>query len=219
MLSYEEKYVGTLDLLMRVSSRELFNHQFYLEDISDNFIKNKARNLNIKYLEGFFEWIMSGESKHTLGDINPNAKKWPTEYRGRCTAYGPRIQHQIHDVIRELRDIPDSRRACISILDAEDQVIRKAKRKGETTIEYPCTMGMSYYIRNGKLNATTIMRSSNAVTVFNIDVYIQTKLQAYIAEMLNIEAGSYTQIAINLHILDKDLNLAEEIVSEHAKTS
>ena len=74
--------------------------------------------------------------------------------------YGTRLFYarpgldQITNVVNILKKDPTSRRAMATIFQPEDTA--------RTSTDIPCTYGLSFLVREDKLNVTTIMRSNNA---------------------------------------------------------
>jgi thymidylate synthase len=123
------------------------------------------------------------------------------EFRG---AYGPRIWTQMDDAINRLRDDPDSRQSIVQIWDPERDLHDKHK-------DLPCTVYLSFYIRDGRFCMHTHMRSNDIWLGFTYDVVQFSQLQASIANFLDLEIGSYMHYADSLHLYDRDLAKAHEL--------
>ena len=105
---------------------------------------------------------------------------------------------QIEMVIRLLKADPGSRRAVVNINDANPRTM--------ITKDEPCTICLQFYIRDGRLNCTAIMRSNDLWFGTPYDVLYFTTLQQYIAACLGLELGSYTHFATSLHYYLRDEN-------------
>ena len=216
--SFDEAYYYNLDELLRAPDNVIMGYNFKIEDANQNFLHNPpaALRYNPEYYQRFFEWLMSGSLKtEDLIKLSPKAANFPVDYKGNSTAYGPRILEQIEDVIHDLMNNPDTRQACIMILDSDDQEVRKGRRNGETKMEYPCTFGLTFYIKDEELHCYTVMRSNNFTVTVCLDVYLFTSLQIYIADKIGYPAGSYNHFAINAHIVPSELERAKEIMEKH----
>lgn len=122
-------------------------------------------------------------------------------------AYGIRAGAQIDKIIELLKNDPETRQAVITLRDPYRDLFEKSK-------DVPCTIAMSFRIRNGKLNMTTHMRSNDLVWGFPYDVIQFCLLQMTIAEELGIENGTYTHHADSLHIYERHAKMMQECVSK-----
>lgn len=122
-------------------------------------------------------------------------------------AYGIRAGAQIDKIVELLKNDPETRQAVITLRDPYRDLFEKSK-------DVPCTIAMSFRIRNGKLNMTTHMRSNDLVWGFPYDVIQFCLLQMTIAEELGIENGTYTHHADSLHIYERHAKMMQECVSK-----
>ncbi len=222
--SYERIYISKLKLLMQqyesTGILESVQDTFCLTDPTNNVVKNAARKFNLEFALAYAKWIWSGETDiRKLDKLNANAKKFDNEYKGRFASYGPRVVNQVDHVLQELRYNPDSRRACIMILDERDQLIADGLRLGETRCEYPCTMGITFFIREEQLHAQATMRSNNYVLTSCIDVFLFTTFQEWVAEELGLAIGKYYHTAVNAHMFSHEVPLVRSILLSHNKNN
>lgn len=199
-----------------VSFKEITNINFELTNIKNNLVSLKSRNFNLEFGNKFFDWMISGQTDISqLTGVNPNAKNFmangelPDNFN---TAYGPRLIRQIPSLIKLLNHDKESRRGFIHILEENDNLLWTIESK----LEYPCTIGVQYLIRNNKLNSYVLMRSNNMVLTVCYDVYNFTKLQSYIAKLLNIEVGIYYQSIVSAHYFEKEQPLVDNILEEYS---
>ena len=122
-------------------------------------------------------------------------------------AYGIRAGAQIDKIVELLKNDPETRQAVITLRDPYRDLFEKSK-------DVPCTIAMSFRIRNGKLNMTTHMRSNDLVWGFPYDVIQFCLLQMTIAKELGIENGTYTHHADSLHIYERHAKMMQECVSK-----
>lgn len=216
--NYEEIYIEKLKAIMkRPEELEIIQDTFVLTDPTNNVVHNKARKFNEPFTLAYANWIAAGETDISkLHHLNENAKKFDNEYKGRFASYGPRFVAQIDHVITELKHNPNSRRACLMILDERDQIIAEGLRKGETHCEYPCTMGLTFFIRDGKLHLQGHMRSNNYVLTVCIDVYLFTTFQQKVAEALGLPLGNYYHSAVSAHVFSHEVPLVRSILKSDA---
>lgn len=186
---------------------------FHVEDPTTYEFSNDIINrISKEYAETFWDFMISGKA-----NIDGEFSRWPGVERffrkkegsmlpdNFNSLYGPRIANQIGVIIQELSDNPDTRRAVLHILGHEDHVLLAA----EEMIEYPCTVCVTYFIRDGKLNAHCLMRSQNVATVLQLDMYLQGRLLCHLAEELGLPTGSYYSTMTSAHIHERDLSYVE----------
>ena len=194
-----------------------------LTNIDNNTVKNKARQFNREYAETFFNYVLSGESPDVFRDrlvaLNPKAGPYLVEFEGRNTQYGPRIHAQLPEILAELKADEYTRRASILILDADDRLLLNAKQEGKTTIEYPCTTGLHFSIRDGKLNLVTQMRSQSACIVLCYDLFNWTSLMKFMVSQLqstypNLKIGTLHHNMSSCHYYLREEPLVKAILAE-----
>lgn len=217
--TYDAAYHEILRQCYNSKSGEILGLSFTLLSPLDRTVDSKTRNFRTEFAEAFYSWIISGSSEVSddLIRLNPRAKDYVTEVDGRNIAYGPRITAQLGHIVEELRHSPDSRRGTLLILSAEDQSLLSKKRSDEHSnkaIEYPCTIGQQFIIRDNKLHTHVFMRSNNMVLTVCYDVYNFTKLQEHVANLLGVEVGKYIHTISSAHILPNERELAKKILEE-----
>ena len=163
-------------------------------------VESKIRDLSMSYAVGELMWYMSGSNK--VSDISKYSKVWDRlsdDGETVNSAYGYRIHHQFgfdqwEHVKKLLSEDPMSRQDVIHIKDASNK----------PTKDMPCTVALQYQIREGKLYATTFMRSNDLWFGFPYDVFTFTAFQVKLAMELGVDVGEYTHIASSLHLYEKD---------------
>lgn len=193
-------------------TRELNNYAFMLTDLDNNIIN--VRDISKPYLCAELTWYML--ARNDVDFINPFAGMWGrisddgvTSY----SAYGDIVfkRHgfdQIDKVIELLAKDPTSRRAVVNFNVPNKNVI-------ETKDEI-CTIALQFYIRNGKLNATGVMRSNDIWYGLPYDVAFFTEIQKYIAHRLCIPTGTYVHDVISLHCYERNYNDMPKVVAAEA---
>lgn len=196
---------------------EVINAITVIENPRDGIVLSDIRNMSMKYAVGELMWYLSGSNQ--LKDITPYAKFWNklTDDGVTCnSAYGHRIKYQFgFDQWEHVKDLLDkdnsSRQAVIHIKDASEL----------TTKDTPCTVALQYLIRDGKLYATTYMRSNDIWLGFPYDVFTFTSLQVKMAMELGVDVGTYTHIAGSLHLYErnapKEVSDGEELTQDTNK--
>jgi thymidylate synthase len=138
-----------------------------------------------------------------IGFYNPRAFEFSDDGKTVPSNYGNRVRHlngvdQIDEVIRQLKQDPNSRRAVIHI-----------HAVGDSEIKYsPCINSLHFLIRNGVLECQSFWRSENALTLLPVNIFEFTMLQELIASELEIPAGRYVHTVTSLHYyLDEEQKL------------
>lgn len=212
---YEDgKYI----LVRGQSCKELTPCYFELEDISTrllNFSPTARKNIK-KYIFGELMWYLSGSNK--VADIEKYSKMWTKLSDDGVTnnsAYGyyifnkqPNGISQWDWVKNKLLKDSNTRQAIIHI-----KPIQTYESK-----DYVCTLTLSFYIREGKLNLIANMRSNDLMFGTTYDVFMFTFLQELMAAELDITAGTYSHFTNNLHYYLKDeeklLAMSKEYTNE-----
>jgi len=135
-----------------------------------------------------------------------------------------RLDHQPHrgirfeygdlgDIVRQLAATPFTRQAFLPIWFPEDTGAVHGKR-------VPCTLGYHFAIRNGMLDITYYMRSTDLLRHFQDDIYLAGRLAQWVVEEINLLKNTKNPISelrvgelifhtANLHIFDGDVAMIE----------
>lgn len=179
---------------------EFLNAVTVIENPKDNLVSSPIRNLSYKYAVGELLWYLSGSNK--LSSISQYSKAWDKlsdDGETVNSAYGYRIFEKFgFDQWEHVKSLlmvdPNSRQAVIHIKEPNPQ----------KTKDLPCTVSLQYFIRDGKLYATTYMRSNDIWLGFPYDVFTFTCLQIKLAFELGVEVGTYTHVAGSLHLYERN---------------
>lgn len=180
---------------------EVLNAITVIEDPTRNIITSDIRKMPMRYAVGELLWYLSGSNK--VDDIKQFSRAWEKlsdDGETVNSAYGYRIFEKFGfnqwEHIKELlwKD-PNSRQAVIHIKEPNPMA----------TKDLPCTVSLQYFIRDGKLFATTYMRSNDIWLGFPYDVFTFTCLQIKLAMELGVKLGTYTHIAGSLHLYARNL--------------
>lgn len=180
---------------------EVINAVTVIDDPKDNLVTSPIRKLSHKYAIGELLWYLSGSNK--LDAIANYSKAWnklSDDGETVNSAYGYRIFEkfgfdQWEHVKGLLKADHNSRQAVIHIKEPNP----------EKTKDLPCTVALQYLIRDGKLYATTYMRSNDIWLGFPYDVFTFTCLQIKMAFELGVGIGSYTHISGSLHLYSRNV--------------
>lgn len=215
MKEINEVYQNMLnDLLFKGTkvgnTTELLNYSFKLENIEDNVVSIEGRH-QPHYTIGELLWYLEG--RNDVNFISKFGSYWDKITDDGVTnnsAYGYIIHNkfgydQLELAIRQLKEDPNSRRAIININTPNSNKI--------ITRDLQCTVSLHPYIRDNKVHMTAIMRSNDVITGVPFDVTYFTLLQKIIAKRLGLKTGTYTHFDVSLHLYDRNLEAAKELIT------
>ena len=105
-----------------------------------------------------------------------------------------RVIDQKQDIIDLLRRRPHTRKASIAVWERSD-----------LTAPYSVCIAYSQFLnRDNKLHQTSIFRSHDMLNGFLWNTKGNIRLQQEIADELNIDIGTYTELAVSAHIYEID---------------
>lgn len=105
---------------------------------------------------------------------------------------------QVVRIIDRIKKDPDSRQLWLSVWHPRDIT----KLGGISRV--PCTLGYQFAVREGILNIHYIQRSADFITHFCNDVYLASRLQAWVAEKSGYPVGHFSHTVFSLHMFRKD---------------
>ena len=192
--------------------KEALGVSFSILNPRDRITNNSIRKMRLEFAFGEFFWYLRGSER--LDVIEYYSKMYPRFSDDKVTvngAYGPRIfggeNTQWERVKQLLRNDPDTRQAIISIYQPRDLFLSSA--------DIPCTCVLQYFIRGGKLNAITYMRSNDIYLGMPYDIFSFTMLQEMLAVELNVDLGVYTHMVGSLHIYEKNFDIFAKLSEEN----
>lgn len=190
--------------------KETLGCNIYIMNPMDNLVYNTFRGISPIYISKEYEWYKSGSRK--VEDASKLSKFWETIANPNGTVnsnYGAYIFVKESDgksvwekTVEILKNDPDTRQAIIQI----------PIMPGRGSKDTPCTSHIHFHIRDGKLMATTVMRSSDCILGIPIDLFQFTMWQIEMAKELGLELGWHRFVSDNLHIYEK--NWIENVDSE-----
>ena len=215
--TFQEAFTGIIEDIAKngkiTSSRigdchETLSYNYSVEDLSSfKFEDENIGRLDYDYASTFYSWMVSGSTdSQVLIDKypqiarfveKPKSEELPDNFN---TFYGPRIKAQLPKIIDELKRSPNSRRAVIMILDADDLDLLDK----DESLEFPCCDSATFSIRDGKLNLHLHMRSQNMGQVAKLDMYLWGRFANEVAATLGMELGSFNSSVVSAHIFEKD---------------
>ena len=121
-------------------------------------------------------------------------------------ALGPRIGGgPLDSLVALLEEDPSSRRAILQLDDPGGP---------RRTRDQSCATSLQFFVRDGRLEAITTMRSQSALMVLPYDAALFMTLQIWVAALLGANVGGHVWIANSFHLYDDELALARRVLAE-----
>lgn len=159
---------------------------------------------NRPFAESLLASLLAGEvtpsdTRH-YSDFSKRFLEVPEEYADSIYAtYGPKLAKGLPKVIAELASNTGSRRAYLPILCDADSPIRTKPELSH--LEYPCTVGYLFAIRDESLSMVTFMRSQHWGRLHVLDSFIQNELLCHVCNQMgsDLKLGTITQLFGSIH--------------------
>lgn len=164
-----------------------------------------GRVVNAAFAAAETVWILSGSDEDWIYAYNQRLADFTDDGR-LMGAYGPRLRHwsdgvdQLDVVRRRLGRDPASRRAVIQLYDPS--------RDSGAHKDVPCTLNYRFYVRDGRLDMHTTMRSQDLWLGFCYDIFANTVLHEVMAGWLGVDLGIYHHHVDSLHLYAEHLDAA-----------
>lgn len=196
---------GRLSYPRGMETLELQDVVFTVDDLTNTLPTrvNRKPSLKIAAIEAL--QLIGGVSTPQLTiAASPNFAQFREIDGNFWGAYGMRISSQSQYVVDKLKADADSRQAVITLWNPVKDNVEGKK-------DYPCTIALGFRIRHDKLNLSVTMRSNDVWWGTTYDVFQFTQLQHTIANLLEIEVGTYTHMAWSLHLYERDYDRSSEL--------
>jgi|SRR5208282_3126695 len=214
---YREVSQGSFSSPRNLRIVELENYHYVLPPYM-RFTNFTARKMSIDYIKHETMWFLRGDPYDL--SICENATMWRNIIvRGRLNSnYGLAIWRQggFDWVIEELLRDPDSRRACISILN-------ESHMRSDTK-DVPCTAYINFRIRKNHLNMSVHMRSQDAIFGMTNDAPAFSFIHEMVFETLKengqfegLEMGDYHHTADSFHVYERHFEMLEQLTAADAQ--
>lgn len=194
-------------------SLELLGYSFQVDNPYSCLFLSNTRLLRLPYLYGLFIWSLAGSNKvDWLSYYHPSASKFSDDGIHLFGAFGKRIfnyQENINQIdIIGKRIIKDAgaRRTFASICTPEDNILNSR--------EYPCCIGVQYFLRDNSIDAITYMRSQSALGVLPYDAFLFMLLQCFLADKLKVNVGCYKHFIGTFHVYEAEIEDAKKVISQ-----
>lgn len=179
------------------------------------FMAFAARNYNVDYFKKEMLWKLTANKFDE--SIKAHAKMWDTvqnpdgTFNSNYGQYWFGEQQGFFSVVAELMRDVDSRRAVIPMLSKEHMT--------PETIDTVCTESVGFRIRNGRLNMSVHMRSSDQVFGLGTDIptfsFLYRLVYAALKGMYpNLEIGDMKITAMSSHIYSRHFEMVSKIIEK-----
>jgi len=169
---------------------------------------------NDDYINAELDWYLSGSTN--IYDIYvdqdpPKAWEYSANRHGEINSnYGRLIFSDIYyrqydNVLTELLENPDSRRACM--IYNRPSIWTEFNENGKS--DFICTNAVTYYIRNDELQCVVQMRSNDVVFGYKNDYAWQQYVLNTLAKDLGVKPGFITWQVQNLHVYERHFHLVK----------
>lgn len=179
---------------------EVLNAVTVIKDPTRGIVQSDIRKMPMRYAVGEFLWYLSGNP--TLKAIQNYTSAW-----NRMSDDGWSVNSNYGWCIKSKYDFDQW--AYVKDLLIKDINTRQAVLHIKTADNNPskdvnCTVCIQFLARDGKLHATTYMRSNDIWMGFPYDVFSFTAMQCLMAMELGLGIGTYTHIAGSLHLYERN---------------
>jgi len=166
------------------------------------------------YIGDEIRWYESQSTN--IYDINPDneppeAWKYSANQNGEINSnyghliFSDKYYSQMEKAIKELKNNPHSRRACI--VYNRPSIWTEFNENGKN--DFICTNAVTYYIRNDELQSVVQMRSNDVVFGYKNDYAWQRYVMDLMSKELNIASGFLHWQVQNLHVYERHFHLVK----------
>lgn len=144
-------------------------------------------------------WMLDGRRDvSTLVEFNKRIAQYSDNGTSFHGAYGYRLRtvpyDQVREVIKLLRNDPDTRRAVLTIWDPVLDL-------NVESLDIPCNDTIFFKLRADRLRMTVACRSNDVIWgAYGANAVQFSILQEYVARCVGVQMGTYTQVSDSFHI-------------------
>jgi thymidylate synthase len=194
-----------------IATTEVLGAHLRLTDPRRRFIAvPPSRVLNPAFAVAEALWILAGSDEPWIFTYNRSLEQYADNGRLQG-AYGPRMRRW-HDEVDQLEHVrqllardPDSRQAVVQLYDPQ--------RDTRGNRDVPCTLNYRFFVRRGRLDMHTTMRSNDVWLGLPYDLLTATMLHELMAGWLNVELGTYHHHVDSLHLYAQHDQAAAEVAA------
>lgn len=194
---------------------ELIHRDFVLKNPRRRLVTFPKRLVNPGFRIYESLWILTGSNDiESIKWYNSHMDDYSDDHIILYGAYGDRLGlhqnnqsiNQLTSIYHKLRMHPDDRQ-CVAVIFKPEDLISESK-------DIPCNILIHFMIRDEKLHAFVFCRSQDMWLGFPYDIYNFTLIQEILAGWLNIEVGEYYLHVASLHLYERNIDKAKEILSD-----
>lgn len=190
--------------------KEVEDLQFYV-DPDCPFMTFRHRKYDVEYFKKEMLWKLTADKYNK--SIQEHASMWKEiinsdgTYNSQYGQYFFGTQYGVLDVVQELIRDPYSRKAVIPMMNNSHM--------GPGVKDTVCTMGIGFRIRDGQLNSSVVMRSSDAIWGLATDIPTFAFVYRLVKGLLsNCQNGIITITALSCHIYSRHYEMANKIIND-----
>jgi thymidylate synthase len=170
---------------------------------------------NKEYIDAEIDWYLSGSTN--INDIYGDDRDPPKAWQMSANKYGEinsnygylvfddKWYRQYDNVVNELAENKDSRRACM--IYNRPSIWAEFDANGKN--DFICTNAVTYYVRNDMLHSVVQMRSNDVVYGYKNDYAWQSYMLQCVANDLEVVQGTITWQVQNLHVYERHFDLVK----------
>ena len=189
-----------------------------IELLGASFIANEDAIFgtpNRDYIETELEWYESESTN--VNDIYDDYREAPAAWLMTANAhgeinsnyghliYGEKYYNQYDQVVEELTQNPDSRRA--SMIYTRPSIWIEYNENGKN--DFICTNSVTYYIRDNALHCVVQMRSNDVIFGYRNDWAWQDYVLRHLANELSYDVGDIHWQVQNLHVYERHFGMVK----------
>ena len=184
-----------------------------VEILNASFIADQPAifgTVNQEYVERELQWYLSKSlNVNDIPEPVPAIWKAVATPDGRINSnygwciYSEENGNQYFNVIKELRNNPDSRRATMIY----NRPSMHADYNKDGMSDFMCTNAVQYLVRGGEVHALVYMRSNDAVFGYKNDYAWQEHVLKHVSEAISIPKGNIYWNVASLHVYERHFNL------------
>lgn len=200
-------------------TRSLFGHQLRY-DLSESFPLLTTKKVYFHGVIGELLWFLRGESNVSWLQENKVRiwNEWADENGELGPVYGvqwrswptPDGQHidQIHNVMDQLKNNPDSRRILVSAWNVSEL---------DKMALMPCHLLFQLYVAEGKLSMQVYQRSADMFLGVPFNIASYAALTHMFAQQASLEVGELIWTGGDVHIYDNHVEQVKEQLAREAR--
>lgn len=190
-----------------IACRELLGVTLKVDQGLSNVLVDPVRKPSYRFMVAEWLWIYFGRNDvASISKYNPVISRFSDDGKIFAGAYGPPVRQQWPQLVRLLKEDPQSRQAVLQIF---------SQPRGQTK-DVPCTLNLQFFIRDQKLHTIASMRSSDVWLGLPYDVFNFTMLANCLSAELgpDINVGTFTIHLGSSHLYETNVEAAGRVFTQ-----